>query len=97
MKKQKKYSGIVIPMLTPFTKDGRIDLEAVEKIIDNFISYQVYPFILGTTGEAASISSREKIRIAEYIGKNGFYIGCHQYLEREDLEFIVNTFKKVLK
>ena len=38
-----------------------------------------------------------KLPNAEYIGKNGFYIGCHQYLEREDLEFIVNTFKKVLK
>ena len=34
---------------------------------------------------------------ADYIGKNGFYIGCHQYLEEEDLEHIVEVFKKILE
>ncbi|MDQ7817972.1 MAG: dihydrodipicolinate synthase family protein [Melioribacteraceae bacterium] len=91
MKKQKKYSGIVIPMLTPFTKDGRIDLEAVERIIDNFISYKVYPFILGTTGEAASISSMEKSRIAEFIGKKysgktTIYVGISSNCVEETIE-----------
>lgn len=37
-----------------------------------------------------------KLPNAEYIGKNGFYIGCHQYLEIEDLEYIVKTFKEIL-
>lgn len=40
---------------------------------------------------------KDKLPNAEYIGSNGFYIGCHQYLEREDLEKIVNTFKEILK
>ncbi len=34
---------------------------------------------------------------ADYLGANGFYIGCHQYLEKDDLEFIVSVFKKILK
>jgi len=34
---------------------------------------------------------------AEYIGKYGFYIGCHQYLETEDLEYIYKQFKDILK
>ncbi|CEG13854.1 putative aminotransferase [groundwater metagenome] len=34
---------------------------------------------------------------AEYVGSNGFYIGCHQYLEKEDLDFIIKSFKEVLK
>lgn len=38
-----------------------------------------------------------KLPNAEYVGSNGFYIGCHQYLEVEDLEKIVNTFKEILK
>ena len=34
---------------------------------------------------------------AEYIYNHGFYIGCHQYLEDEDLEQIYTIFKNVLK
>ena len=37
-----------------------------------------------------------KLPIADYVGKNAFYIGCHQYLEKEDLDYIVNTFSKIL-
>jgi len=33
---------------------------------------------------------------AEYVGKNGFYIGCHQYLEQEDLNYIISVFERVL-
>lgn len=37
-----------------------------------------------------------KLPNAEYVGNNGFYIGCHQYLNQSDLEYIVNTFKEIL-
>jgi CDP-6-deoxy-D-xylo-4-hexulose-3-dehydrase len=37
-----------------------------------------------------------KLPNADYLGKNGFYIGCHQYLEEEDLAYIVRTFKEVI-
>lgn len=36
-----------------------------------------------------------KLPIANYIGKNAFYIGCHQYLERDDLDYIVQIFEKL--
>ena len=36
-----------------------------------------------------------KLPNAQYLGKKGFYIGCHQYLEEEDLEYISNIFKEV--
>lgn len=39
---------------------------------------------------------KNKLPNAEYIGANGFYIGCHQYLEKDDLDFIIATFKKIL-
>lgn len=39
----------------------------------------------------------EKLPNAEYIGLNGFYIGCHQYLKKEDLEYIIEIFKDILK
>ena len=37
-----------------------------------------------------------KLPIAESIGSNGFYIGCHQYLTQEDLDYIGNVFKELL-
>jgi len=38
-----------------------------------------------------------KLPNAEYIGRNGFYIGCHQYLTQEDLDYIIETFNEILK
>ena len=37
-----------------------------------------------------------KLPNAEYIGQNGFYIGCHQYLEKDDLDYIVSVFDELL-
>jgi len=34
---------------------------------------------------------------ADYIGANGFYIGCHQYLTKEDLDYIIKSFREILK
>ena len=34
---------------------------------------------------------------AEYVGGNGFYIGCHQFLNKEDLDHIIKSFDEVLK
>jgi len=38
----------------------------------------------------------DKLPVADYIGKNAFYIGCHQYLEKEDLDYIIFVFEEVL-
>ena len=37
-----------------------------------------------------------KLPMAEYVGGNGFYIGCHQYLEKEDLDYMVDSFQEIL-
>lgn len=37
-----------------------------------------------------------KLPNAEYLGANGFYIGCHQYLTQDDLEHIVISFQQLL-
>ncbi|GAH66366.1 unnamed protein product, partial [marine sediment metagenome] len=38
-----------------------------------------------------------KLPNAEHVGTNGFYIGCHQYLTQDDLEYIIKTFREILK
>lgn len=53
-------------MVTPFTVNGRIDTEAVHRIIEHLIAGGADGiFVLGTTGEAASISLDEKIKMVE--------------------------------
>lgn len=38
-----------------------------------------------------------KLPTAEYVGLNGFYLGCHQYIEKEDLDYMVECFEEILK
>jgi len=40
---------------------------------------------------------RDKLPNAEYASRNGFYIGCHQYLTKDDLDYVVHVFEKILK
>ena len=59
-------SGVVIPMLTPVTTSGELDEPAVERLIEHIIQGGVRGiFVLGTTGEAASIPPRMKKRLVE--------------------------------
>ena len=52
---EKKYRGVIVPMITPFTANGDIDLDAARRITEHLISQETSPFVLGTTGEAASV------------------------------------------
>jgi len=56
-----KYSGVVVPMITPFTRDGMIDEPAVARIVELLVGARVSGiFPLGTTGEAASIAPDQR-------------------------------------
>jgi perosamine synthetase len=37
-----------------------------------------------------------KIPHAEYVGANGFYIGCHQYLTKKDLDHVIASIRDIL-
>ncbi|OUV67167.1 MAG: hypothetical protein CBC93_05965 [Gammaproteobacteria bacterium TMED133] len=70
----KKYHGIVVPMLTPATEDGRIDEVSATHLIGNLVDAGTDPFLFGTTGEASSISTSEKVRLASLL--------CPQFVDR---------------
>jgi dihydrodipicolinate synthase/N-acetylneuraminate lyase len=55
MRITKKYQGVIIPAVTPLTKDHRLDQDGVTKLLAHFHKEGVMPFILGTTGEASSL------------------------------------------
>jgi 4-hydroxy-tetrahydrodipicolinate synthase len=52
---EKKYQGVVVPLITPLTEKFTLDHAAVEKIFEHIRSGACKPFILGTTGEASSL------------------------------------------
>ncbi len=63
---KKSYYGVVVPMVTPVTADENLDEPATRGIIEHLIAGGVHGiFVLGTTGEAASISSKMGQQLVE--------------------------------
>lgn len=56
-----KYRGVVVPMVTPVTEEGNLDVAAVSRIIEFFASNGVSPLLMGTTGEGNSVSAADGI------------------------------------
>lgn len=67
MQVQDQLRGTGVAVITPFTKESKIDFSALGNVIDFLISNKVeYLVLLGTTGETPVLSSSEKIEILEY-------------------------------
>lgn len=65
-KPDKKYKGVIIPMVTPLTKGLEIDENAVIKLCASFIDSNCAPFLLGTTGESVSIPEQKKRELVKF-------------------------------
>ena len=61
----KKYKGVVVPMVTPVTANGTLDTAAVERIITFFAENGVSPLLMGTTGEGNSVSQADGLLLVE--------------------------------
>jgi dihydrodipicolinate synthase/N-acetylneuraminate lyase len=62
----KRYSGVVVPMITPFNSQKKIDESSVARIGKFLTENNVSILALGTTGESPSVSesdSRRMIRV----------------------------------
>lgn len=59
-----KFVGTGVALITPFTDDLKVDVEALRKLVnfqvENGIDYMV---VLGTTGESATLTSEEKKQV----------------------------------
>jgi 4-hydroxy-tetrahydrodipicolinate synthase len=63
----KKFRGTGVAVITPFKNDMSIDFASMGKIIEHIISGGVnYIVLLGTTGEASTISKDEKSALAAF-------------------------------
>jgi 4-hydroxy-tetrahydrodipicolinate synthase len=88
----KTWEGIFTIMLTPFTKDSKVDAIAMKQSIDFVIDHGVHGLVfLGSTGEFPYIQMRDKKRIVDIAvevtnGKLPVIIGTSAYGLEDVLE-----------
>lgn len=88
----KKYAGVIVPAVTPLTEKLRLDEKAVQKLFSLFYKYNSSPFILGTTGEAASLPLQVKKDYVLCAEKNKkmstqLFVGVSSNVLAESIEF----------
>lgn len=68
---KKRINGIIVPLVTPLTQEGDLDATGLERLVEHVIAGGVHGiFILGTTGEAQSLSihlREEMIRLSAHL------------------------------
>ncbi len=70
MNQKHKYSGAVVPLVTPFNADGALDEVALERLVDAQIAGGGEGiFVLGTTGEGAHVPRAMRRRLVEVAAK----------------------------
>lgn len=62
---QKRFSGVVVPMITPLLSDLTIDNEAVIRIVNSFSENGLHPLVLGTTGESCSVNEINSLKLVK--------------------------------
>ncbi|MFA5420325.1 MAG: dihydrodipicolinate synthase family protein [Bacteroidales bacterium] len=66
----KKLQGIIPPMITPLLSNKQLDVEGLERLVEHMISGGIHGlFILGTTGEAPSLSYDLRYELVERVCK----------------------------
>ena len=71
MKKEiKELKGTFVVMVTPFDENQNVNFKAMEENIEWYIEKGAYGLIpLGSTGEMASLTEKERYKIAEFVVK----------------------------
>lgn len=97
MKTKKKYCGTIVPLVTPINAKFQLDKDAVNRILENLKQFDAAPFILGTTGESALLSSNLKLEYLETVSRmrsleHKLYVGISSNSIKETIEFSKKSF-----
>ena len=61
-----RFTGLIPPVVTPFTQDGSVDLAGLDRVIEHLIAGGVNGlFLLGSSGETAYLTDAERDAIIE--------------------------------
>ena len=87
-----RFTGVGTALITPFTKDGSLDESAIKRLARRQIDSGIH-FLspCGTTGEAPTLSHRDKLRVVELVveeanGRVPVLAGAGGYDTREVIE-----------
>ncbi len=61
------FEGTGVALITPFNDDYSIDFDGMKKVLDHVSDHVDYLVILGTTGEAPTLTADEKNQITEFV------------------------------
>ncbi len=88
------FTGVGTALITPFRKDGSLDEAGIRRLVRRQIDAGIH-FVspCGTTGEAPTLSEREKIRVCELVvgeaaGRVPVLAGAGGYNTRDVIELI---------
>ena len=63
-----KLYGLGTALITPFTPEGKVNFEALDRLLDRQLSGQIdYIVVLGTTGEAVTLSGEEHEQVRNHV------------------------------
>ncbi len=66
-----KLTGLGVAIVTPFRKDGSVDFPALGRLLDHLLAGGVqYLVVLGTTGEAVTLSTDEKRAVVDFVAEH---------------------------
>lgn len=66
-----RITGLGTALVTPFTQTGKVDTEALARLLDEQLKAKVdFLVVLGTTGEAATMTPREQQYVRQFIVKH---------------------------
>lgn len=66
----KRLHGTGVALVTPFLKDGSIDYKSFRKVLQHTARGVDYFVVMGTTGEAATLSRQEKLDLLSFVRAN---------------------------
>lgn len=65
-----ELKGLGTALITPFKADGSVDFEALKRLLGTQLTGSVdYLVVLGTTGEAATLTAEEKKKVRQFISE----------------------------
>ena len=66
----KQLHGTGVAMVTPFDESGKVDFSSLKKVLAHTAKGVDYYVVMGTTGEAATVTGDEKKKVLDFVKDN---------------------------
>lgn len=93
----RKLEGVIPVLLTPLTKDGEIDEQALARLVEYLNTKNIGGFwVLGTGAEDMDLTYQQRLRVIETVveanaGKSPLVVGAGFFAMRDSINFMNDT------